>query len=471
MSFQIFNSIVDITKSTVFCIIDSTNQYPTPWLVELVKNSADFEIANLTGTGYDVLVGDDEDELLRIASSGSYTHAVVTLMGTIWGDNEEFYLLLDEKVKEDWFLMGHILDKKSAYYELHPQCYVINLTQYQSLGHPDIGNRILYTDHEQLVPIRSEENYHDDYTPIWIRAGHDRKIFEHKCHGWNILRLAFENNLTVLTFTEDFRNSKRYFYPDDDDSVKHQSKFYLETTVASRHWINPFGTSRLPCNTLQGPLKNLVTTCNGLDWIFYLKNYGFEHGTKVKFVDYNMMFLEFTKRLLSWDGVDYIKFLNEFGQEKTEFLGLPNDTWYGIKYGLEERWHEFKETVDWESTWAEIKQKVTFEFCYKDFLHEEVGHNWIDSTYNNQRTLINLSHVFSYHSTAIFYTLLYRLQLENKTIDQLKNTVPNAWVMFDQRAYKGFKSYDTQSKFSQARNFNTVDIKELITPLWHNNDW
>jgi hypothetical protein len=130
------------------------------------------------------------------------------------------------------------------------------------------------------------------------------------------------------------------------------------------------------------------------------------------------MFLEFTKRLLAWDGVDYIKFLETFGREKTEFLGLPNDTWYGVKTGLQERWEEFKKTVDWYSVWPEIKQKVSFEFCYKDFLHEEVGHNWIDSSYNNHNTLINLSHVFSYHSTAIFYTLLYRLQLENKIIEQ-----------------------------------------------------
>jgi hypothetical protein len=202
-----------------------------------------------------------------------------------------------------------------------------------------------------------------------------------------------------------------------------------------------------------------------------LTKYGFDDNTKVKFVDYNMMFLEFTKRLLDWDGVDYINFLNEFGREKTEFLGLPNNTWYGIKDGLEERWYEFKDTVDWKTTWPEIKQKVSFEFCYKDFLHEEVGHDWIDSSYNDQYTLINLSHVFSYHSTAIFYTLLYRLQLENKTIEHLKTTVPEAWVIFDQRAYKGFKPYDEFSKFAQVKDLSIVDTKELITPLWHKNDW
>jgi len=471
MSFQTFRSIKDTNKSTVFCIIDSTHQYPTAWLTELVKNSADFEIATLTGNGYDVLVGNDEDELLRIASVNGYSHAVVALMGTIWGDYLDFYPLLDQKVKEDWFLMGHILDKKIAYYELHPQCYVINLEQYQRLGCPDIGGRTLYTDHDQIVPSRSEENYHDDYTPLWVKSGNDRKTFEHKCHGWNILRLAFENNLSVLVFDEGFRNSKRYFYPDDGNPVQHQSKFYLETTVAARHWINPFGTSSLPEYDLDGPLKNLITTCNGLDWIFYLKKYGFEQGTRVKFVDYNMMFLEFTKRLLEWDGIDYIKFLETFGREKTEFLGLPSDTWYGVKTGVQERWEEFKQTVGWDSIWPEIKQKVSFEFCYKDFLHEEVGHNWIDPSYNDCNTLINLSHVFSYHSTAIFYTLVYRLQLENKTIEQLKHTVPDAWVILENRAYKGFKSYDKYSKFAQASDLITVDINELTKPIWHKNDW
>lgn len=471
MSFQIFKSIRDTDKTTVFCIIDSTDQYPTPWLTELVKNSADYEISNLTGNGYDVLVGDDENELLRFATNNNYSHAVVALMGTIWGDYVDFYSLLDQQVKEEWFLMGHILDKKTAYYELHPQCYIINLKQYQTLDFPEIGERTLYTKHEQSIPIRSEENYHDDYTPLWIKAGKDRTTFDHKCHGWNILSVAFENDLTVLVFDNNFRNSKRYFYPDDNNAVQHQSKFYLETTVAARHWINPFGTSPLPPHDLKGPLKNLITTCNGLDWIFYLKKYGFEQGTKVKFVDYNMMFLEFTKKLLEWDGVDYIRFLDEFGKEKTEFLKLPKDTWYGIKIGLEDRWNDFKQLVEWDSTWSEIKKKITFEFCYKDFLHEEVGHDWISSEYNSQQTLINLSHVFSYHSTAIFYTLLYRLQMENKTIEQLKNTVPEAWIILEQRSYKGFKPYDEFSKFAQAKDLSIVDVKDLTTPVWHTSDW
>jgi hypothetical protein len=471
MPYQIYNKINNTNDNIVCCIVDTLHQYNDPWIKELIKNNADWELSTMTGKGFDVIVGNDEDEILKVASS-LYSHAIVFSMGTILAGNVSFFDLIRKKCSSDFFLMGHVLDRKDGYYELHEQCYIINLKHYKELECLPIGKTEYFSFHEQIEPNRSVLNFHDDYTPVEVSSGSISKQYIHKRHGWNILSAGFKNNLKIIPFTEDIRNSKRYFYPDDEEKIKNQSIFYLEMNVASRNWINPFGTSEIfPSKNLTDNLSNLVTPCNGLDWIKYLLTFGFDNKTRVRFVDYNILFLEFTKNLILWDGKDYIEFLDSFGNEKNSYLGLSNNTWYSSKDENYKKWVEFKESLNWENAWKEIQNSVSFEFYYKDFLILDFGKDWIDNTFNDSRTLINLNHVFNYHSTGILYPLKYRICLENSIIQQLQSVVPNAHVYFEHRSWKGFKPYDQNSNFTQAKNLETIDLKDLKITPWHNADW
>jgi hypothetical protein len=474
-----FKSITDIDEKIVFCIVDNIKDYPSNWIKEIVKNSIDFEICTITGQGFDVAVGYDENVLLKNCTD-DYKFAVVTRCGTVWADNQNFFNQLKQIYYSDVFLMGHILDKKEAYYELHPQCYIINLEKYKSLGCPNIGEQTLYSTHSQTEPIRSEENFHDDYTPISIQAGHKIKEYQHKCHGWNILSLGFENNFNVLPFNEKFRNSKKYLYPDNDKEITERlSEFYLENNIASRNWVNPF-TTGADLNlgpTLPSTLKNLVIPANGIDWVHFLVYHGFDNNTRVRFVDYNLLSLQFMKKVIEWDGEDYPSFLYNFSRESAEFLNLPDIVWIGIKEGIEDKWQEFLKKYDWKNLWQEIKSKVTFEFRYKDFLHYEGPYGkdngyWIDETFNDPCTLISLNHVFNYHSTGVFYSLKYRVDMENYTLDKLKILVPDAQIFFDHRSWKGFKPYNEESLKGQANDIETISMNQLTRPTWHfNDDW
>lgn len=465
------NSTNNLKSNIVFCIIDTIHQYKNNWIREIVKNSIDSEISMLTSEGFDVIAGDNENELLSVCSN-NYEYAVVCSAGVIWSDNKEFFNLLKKEIEQDFFLIGHILDKKEAYYELHPQCYIINLNVYNLLGRPTIGDKELYIQHTKIEPLRSTKTFHDDYTPVWISPGQKIKSYDHKCHGWNIIDIALSNNLSVKTFDTALRNSKRYFYPDDHEELTHLGKFYLENTIASRSWVNPFSTTKIWFPQVEGPLDNLVTVCNGIDWVRYLKKYNFHNQTRIKFLDYNIMSLEFINRLLyEWDGIDYIEFLESFGKEKVNHLNMSWDSLYGVKDQLENRWHSFKQEVDWDNTWRRIKDEVMFTIEFKDFLHKEINNDWIDSSYNTANTLINLSHVYNYHSTSIFYTLEYRISLENYTIEYLKKTVPNAQLTIDIRSWNGFKQYQPNDRSSRVGNFRTVSLSELVAPPWRSTDW
>lgn len=474
-----FNGLRENPKKIVFCIIDTIDDYPSVWIKELVKNNIDFEIGTITGRGFDVLVGFDENDLLRAASE-NYNYAVVLTCGTVWADRLDFFDLLEDTCDDDMFLMGHILDKKEAYYELHPQCYILNLKKYKLLECPDVGNQSLCDTHKQIEPCRSEENFHDDYTPKFISQGTTEKIYAHKCHGWNLLSLGLKNNYSVLPFSDRLRNSKKYLYPDNTNEIHDRlSEFYLETNVASRNWVNPFTTaSNLNMGpTLPGKLKNFITPANGIDWIHYLIHHGYDNDTRVRFTDYNLLSLEFMKELVQWDGNDYIEFLNDFGKRKSEFLGLPNNVWFGIKDDIENKWKIILQLYDWEYIWNSIRKTVKFEFRFKDYLHCEGPKGkdtdyWIDESFNDPCTLINLNHVFSYHSTGVFYSLRYRIDMENYTLKILKEKVPDAHVFFDHRAWKGFRPYNDRSLAGQVKNLELVNINELTVPTWHyNSDW
>lgn len=159
----------------------------------------------------DILVTDaDEDQCLRSVDD-SYEYAVVYREGHKFLDRERFLKELDNK---NFFIFGHILDREgiSGYYELHKQCYVIHIPTYKRLGCPAVGQQSFHDAHTQISPCRSDENYHDDYTPWWVQPGKIKRDYMHKAHGWNILSIAFENNLPVLVFNSTMRNAKEFNY-------------------------------------------------------------------------------------------------------------------------------------------------------------------------------------------------------------------------------------------------------------------
>ena len=124
-----------------FCFVDNTRQY-LPHIKELIKNQADGCLVNIYNKGYTVFQWIDEDTLLRHAASKGYKHAVVLSTGTEFLNGHAFFNALEELVKQKFFVAGHVLDRKDAYYELHHQCYVVNLEVYNDYVSDIINNYI-----------------------------------------------------------------------------------------------------------------------------------------------------------------------------------------------------------------------------------------------------------------------------------------------------------------------------------------
>lgn len=346
-----------------FCFIDNTYRYGSAWTRELIKNLADYTISNLSSKGYAVYQSDNEDSALTRVVELGYRYAVVFSTGTEFINGREFFKEIERLVNTDFYVYGHILDRGEAYYELHHQCYLINLKKYQELGCPEIGQPKLGNSHQQQVPRRSVENIHDSHTPLCINSGNYDRIYSHKLHGWNLISKILTAGGTVYAFNEKIRNNKKHYYPENQtEFLKHISWAYSRYQYCADEFVHTDHTEIV--SLLGNDYEQIITPASGAWFADYIKK---DHPVNIVYYDYNQQSLNYWK------------------------------------------------------TNAPVINNVTYKFVKADLL----GTYNIEQLIINpeKKTLINLSNIFCYEGTALFASLEYRLQKEKDLID----SIPKDW--------------------------------------------
>jgi hypothetical protein len=440
----------------VYCIIDKTSTYTHNR--EVIKNISDWTIQNITIQGYTVLVSTDEDSLLHTAADTIATHAIVLSTGTEFINSYDWFEYAEEYCKQDFFLAGHVLDRSSAYYELHDQCYIINLIKYKELNFPPVGQQELSSRHTTYMPTRSIDNWHDDYTPKTVAPGSRLCKYEHKCHGWNILNVAWNNNYPVLVFDSNLRDNKIHYYPEWNSYFDQINYAHTRDAFCSGLAIYLSNSEVNVDDNIVGPIEQLVVTASGLNWTAYLNKCGFTNNTVVKFYDYSYLTLEYMKHLVeNWDGHNYAKFALSYFNNKFSFVGG------NIPFCGSVDLPEIDHTV-----WNQIKSTVKFEYHLINILDSTKDINWITTDCN---TVINLTNIFNYIGTATTRSVRERIYVENSFIEKLQAHVPNAYVIFTRRASDGFVN-SVQNTATLAKDLKLTDITTLTKPTWHmNQDW
>jgi hypothetical protein len=369
-----------------FCFIDNTHQYNSAWTQELIKNLADYTISNLTSKGYNVYQSDNEDSALTRVVDLEYNYAVVFSTGTEFINGSEFFKEVERLVNTDFYVYGHILDRGEAYYELHHQCYLINLKKYKELGCPKIGQINLGNTHQQQVPRRSVDNIHDNYTPLWIEPGNYDRVYNHQLHGWNLISKILEVGGTIRAFDEKIRNNKKHYYPENqNDFLKHISWAYSRYQYCANEFVHTNNTELIKIPN--GEYEQIITPASGTWFIDYIKN---DQPVTVVYYDYNQQSLDY-----------------------------------------------------WKSN-APILNNVTYKFVKVDLL----GIYSVDQLIMNpkKKTLINLSNIFCYEGTAMFSSLEYRLRKETEII----KLIPKDWtVILSMSSTQGFTNQHNDVKLNE----------------------
>jgi hypothetical protein len=231
------------------------------------------------------------------------------------------------------------------------------MVHYKRLQSPTVGFKELHVSHTQTEPARSVDNIHDNYTPTFVMQGTRKVRYANRCHGWNLLRLAFENNLPVLVFDNSIRNSKKHYYPENEqDFSKNLEYIQHKLDYCKKEFIHTDNTEW--ANGITETFNQLVLPASGTLYLDLIKE------GRVVFYDYNQKALDYWKKNI------------------------------------------------------QHKDSVEYQFVYTDLLNEL---SIVDHIKPNLKTLVNLSNIFCYEGTAAKYSLKHRLNAQNNLLEKLKN--------------------------------------------------
>lgn len=359
-----------------FCIVDDIDTYVNSEIQTTIQNICDFTISNIYTKGYKVVKGKDENELLHNVDTD---YAVVMSPGTEYINGYAFFDALEQLVQKDFFIAGHILDRTmyDAYYEVHHQCYVLNMVHFKRLQSPTVGFKELHVSHTQIEPARSVDNIHDNYTPTFVMPGTRKVRYANRCHGWNLLQLAFENKLPVIVFDDSIRNNKKHYYPESEQDfyknveyIEHKFNYCKEEFV---HTDNTEWTTGI-----NDVYEQLVLPASGTLYLDLINN------GRVIFYDYNQRALDYwQENCPRKDGVEYI-------------------------------------------------------FVNTDLLNELSIVYHIDP---NLKTLVNLSNIFCYEGTAAKYSLQHRSLAQENLVSVLRKEIKNVKINFTLKAGDGHSPF------------------------------
>ncbi len=458
-------------KKIVFCILNNLHECDNLMAKDLSINTIDFLIRGAIANCFDILISDNENELLTESSVGTYTHAVMITTGTYLWSGDKLFSEIEELCTQHFFIAGHILDRGDFYLELHKQFYVINLKEYKELGCPPVEEGAWFADnlHDEYIPIITEYKNNSNEIIQSMSIGVEKKTYRFKLHGWNILKLALENNKKTIDVGDRIRMSKRYLYHEHDHVFVNEYPKIFHQQLFARNVVAPWNSDKVYDHIpFEGPVEQYITLGTGLNWIRNLTILNYTSSTKIIFTDINHNCLRFMKELVeTWDGQDYNKFYHSFEQFYPN--GVPNQVFENLS--AVDDFEKFKDFFDdWPRTWEKIK-RLTFDYKLIDYT-ADYELSWIEK---NKKTLINFSDLFNYTSLIPFQSVKFRIGAENRLIDKLIKIDPNITAIFTSRSASGYKTFDdcvvSQAFIGKIKDFKFTDIEDLKILPWHASDW
>ena len=170
----------------------------------------------------DIVYADSIDKGLEEYGS-KYKHILFMAAGVRIYDSSILLDIAAEIEKTPNYLAAaHILEWKDKWYELHHQFVLVNTDNWNKINRPGFGS--WNPGYEELVVIeRSVENFHDDYTPLWIKDTGNRKKQFHCKQGWNFIDKGLKAGLEIINWNQTIRSKRTYYYPETNSYAFYHS--------------------------------------------------------------------------------------------------------------------------------------------------------------------------------------------------------------------------------------------------------
>ena len=270
-----------------------------------------------------------------------YTWAFVNSLGHMIYAWEAFEDIIKNCEQHNCPLMSHLIYIPDQYPGIDNQFFALNLKQWQQVGCPAFEPQLNQIQGFTSVGIqRSSENFHDDYTPYWIKADSGENTYHSytDVFGYLVVDAFLRAGYVLHNFNKEIRNKKYHLYPNNNyELINHfrltgkllpetdENRYprqTLETTVYKEYkylktTIYPLNSESLidiPRKYNQ-PLDHIIGVAGGFKTVLLLAQLGFNSNTRVTYLDISQSALDYQIYIANaWDGNldDYWQIYNAF---------------------------------------------------------------------------------------------------------------------------------------------------------------
>ena len=377
-------------------IILENDKIPWTWFKEKMSSYLYWNMqggVTGAGSGHTIYFCKDLDTALEQAKLNGHTHAMVCTIGMVlsgFGNQttvktpvQNFY----EFSESDEFMRAHIIAHPNKPATIHTQHLEINLTKWNGNSITKLGSD--YT--------RSEDNIHDDYTPLWIKTKQLPRInnftkdqrsqkwftYPHRDYEYheNIVYNYIKNNKTIAIL-ENHTSSKIII----DQLTRKRKRFYYENNEA------------LP-KGIEGKYDVIIAPTAGLipEWLY--KEYGHK-DTEVIIFDYDQVFLDVKQKIidLGFVGKDLLRYMDHLSTvySKDEYIFSSGRTPNQMK--------AFKINKDITDNASDIVDGLAagkYEMKLINMLVDDL--DWLPTRIADKKTLCYVSNIFTYYATWLLF--------------------------------------------------------------------
>lgn len=444
----------------VFVCYISNKQIPykDPVTEKLSINHAEYSIRDLNMLKQPAGSAKTLLEALVLAKRSKCKYMLYVEVGNIvdWADGISQHIADEiKKYNNDIQFIGHVLQHKNGSFFIHPQFCLFDVDwalaqRIQQFSSENKGKAILYTFK------RSEENFHDGYTPHWVTPTGESKRFEGAGRGANILNAIATSNGKVGIWPETVRDKKKYVYPTVAQEVEKHKFLFLNQFDTTRVYVG--NTERIDPDKFKNyrdyNIQKLYTPASGLN-TFLLAYYCRANHTTAYDISLNALDMIQTY-IDQWDGVNYKEFFfdviapSEIKRTFYKSTGVNLDNAQKLLESLGGEW------VSW---WRQNKN--TFNVTSMNLMDQYTWHRFkTHQKLGNVPTLLNTSNIFHYAPTSIFFSIEERVQL----IKNLRGYL-HKHIVSEENLYVAGLNPLTGDPFKNGR-LTDKDLKRKIKYSW-----
>jgi hypothetical protein len=320
--------------------------------------------------------------------------------------------------------LAHILNFADQYPHIHPQLFVINYQTWVKLKRPCWNYSGEPQTFESARCAASPENFHDEYTPLWIH-GHSSQQYRVRemQTGAQVIRQFLEHGLTVHNIPAEQRAHKWHLYPDQEsesfgaflsgrpytgnnDAQKHYASLvgHLANQVQRQYYV--LNTEALTTVPAGQPITHYAGVASGLKLFCTMIKNGFSSDTSVTIFDFSDVALKFQQHLIRhWDGgfSTYQQVCEDFADSNPgHYPCVPSGDW-------SDTYNHILTELDIN---AEMFQAAWDSFCVID--HEFVKINLYDAQDQQQLATLCADHQRSYVWVSNAFYMEYSLITQGK---------------------------------------------------------